>query len=187
MHNYKQHINAKAVVELYHFVMTLQWKAQCCIDQLRKYVTTRWRKRYSTVKPGKMKYYISDVLHCEEKVVRKRLGLKTSLVWFTLHCINTGKTSIVAILVAQWAKHPHWKRENSSFLFIAGTDDEEEEVVKPSHCQLPPALPVISPLPPLLQDSVAVIGGPRKPYLVTTWGKLGTSWGLLLLLLENAK
>ena len=57
MHNYKQHINAKAVVELYHFVMTLQWKAQCCIDQLRKYVTTRWRKRYSTLKPGKMKYY----------------------------------------------------------------------------------------------------------------------------------
>ena len=115
MHNYKQHINAKAVVELYHFVMTLQWKAQCCIDQLRKYVTTRWRKRYSTVKPGKMKYYISDVLHCEEKVVRKRLGLKTSLVWFTLHCINTGRTPTIAILVAQWAKHPHWRRENSSF------------------------------------------------------------------------
>ena len=120
MHNYKQHINAKAVVELYHFVMTLQWKAQCCIDQLRKYVTTRWRKRYSTVKPGKMKYYFSDVLHCEEKVVRKRLGLKTSLVWFTLHCINTGKTSIVAILVAQWAKHPYWERENNSFFSLQG-------------------------------------------------------------------
>ena len=69
--------------------------------------------------------------------------------WQDIDCRYSCRTNVQNICI---------EREKIAVFFIAGTDDEEEEVVKPSHCQLPPALPVISPLPPLLQDSVAVIG-----------------------------